>query len=139
MRNFQIIYCTDVCYSKLSNSCLYCFTDLPFALSNHLSFLPYLVLLETLKTTPTNTPEGRSLRKQLLEVGVVHHTLQCLSSAGHHSPRVDSGEAEPMQMEGGRYTHNIAIIISQEFRIEIANFYMYCICKCACEINVCIQ
>lgn len=72
-------------------------------------------------------------------MGVVHHTLQCLSSAGHHSPRVDSGEAEPMQMEGGRYTHNIAIIIlSQEFRIEIANFYMYCICKYACEINVCI-
>ena len=79
------------------------FADLPYALSSHLSFLPYLVLLETLKTTPTNTPEGRSLRKQLLEVGVVHYTLQCLSSAGHHSPRVDSGEAEPMQMEGGRY------------------------------------
>ena len=81
------------------------YTDLPFALSNHLSFLPYLVLLETLKITPTNTAEGQSLRKQLLEVGVVHHTLQCLSSAGHHSPRVDSGEAEPMQMEGGRYMY----------------------------------
>ena len=97
-------------------------SDLPYALSHHLCFLPYLVLLETLKALPTHTPEGCNLRRQLLEVGVVHHTLQCLSSAGHHSPRVDSGEttsSEPMQMEGGRYRY------SCKCTIHVTYTYMY--------------
>lgn len=54
---------------------------------DQLAFLPYLVFLEALRQLPTNTDDGRGLREQALEVGVVRTVLQCMETMGHYSPR----------------------------------------------------
>ena len=61
----------------------------PKLLLEQLAFLPYLVLLETFQRHPPSEKEGWELRQQALEVGVLHHALYCLSSSGHHSPRIE--------------------------------------------------
>ena len=55
-----------------------------------LSYLPYLILLETLRRLPSSTKAGRSLRLQVTRVGVLQLVLQCLSLASHHSPRMEA-------------------------------------------------
>ena len=57
-----------------------------------LPFLPYMLLLETLQQHPVSTEAGCGLREDLHRVGVVSHTLQCLASVGHHTPRMENGD-----------------------------------------------
>ena len=58
---------------------------------------------------PAHTELGCGIRQQALEVGVVNHTLKCLSSAGHHSNRVENGEtsAESISIEQRYSAHTI--------------------------------
>lgn len=57
------------------------------AMSEQLPFLPYLVLLQVLRTHPSGTEEGVATRAAMLAEDVVHQVLASLSSFGHHQPR----------------------------------------------------
>ena len=75
--------------------------SIPKAEVEQLSFLPYLLLLQCLKEHRPSSEEGKDLRRQAFEVGIVHQTLHCLSLSGHHSPRVEEREstaAEPTML-----------------------------------------
>ena len=80
-----------LCFYPPSHSlCFLSFPDpIPRPTLDQLSFLPYLILLQTFKQHLPSESAGSDLRHQALEVGTVHHTLHCLSSFGHHSPRIE--------------------------------------------------
>ena len=93
-----------LCFYIPSHSlCSLSFPDpIPRSTLDQLSFLPYLILLQTFKQHPPSEREGSDLRQQALEVGAVHHTLHCLSSFGHHSPRIEdrddtNGGSKPVE------------------------------------------
>lgn len=66
----------------------------PKGLTETLSYIPYLIFLETLKRFPAGTEAGRTLRVKALELDILQLVLQCLSIAGHHSPRVENTGAD---------------------------------------------
>ena len=57
------------------------------AMSEQLPFLPYLVLLQVLRTHPSGSEEGVTTRAAMLAEGVAHQVLASLSAFGHHRPR----------------------------------------------------
>ena len=62
----------------------------PKVFTESLSYLPYLVFLESLRKFPGHCVAGRSLRRKVHQVGLLQLVLQCLASAGHHSPRLET-------------------------------------------------
>ncbi len=53
-----------------------------------LSFLPYLLLLQTLKEHHPGSEGGQTLRRGMYEEGIVQQILECISLNGHQSRRI---------------------------------------------------
>ena len=49
--------------------------------------LPFTVLRSLCDSTPLTTDDGLLLRRMMLDIGVVHLLLACLSALSHHAPR----------------------------------------------------
>lgn len=77
--------CVKICFQTLCDEPDHILTS-PIASS--LPTLPFTVLKSLLDASPLTTDDGVLLRRMVLDIGVLHLVLACLSVLSHHMPRI---------------------------------------------------